>query len=325
MLETAHSLPSFREAFEPRETAPPFAPLPRGPVAVAVLGYGDLRRPEATPGMALQLFHGAESGAMLDIPNGWLSITVPVAGRLSAHSEQIEWQIEAGRCLFWDKPLLLGSLGGSAWLCLCGPEDAWRRACQNRRSMAELLPVEDACPPRVAAYVARLAHEADPATMSAECASRLLQAICLDLHDAQAVLRQLLPRCPGRTRQRKRWTMQRLLRVRHAIASGHGARLRMDMLASRVSCSIGHLSRVYQHVFGETPADFAIRVRLEHAMALATGTDMAFCDVAESSGFDNQSSFCRAFKKHYGMTPGAARGLCSSSRGGSAVEAVASC
>lgn len=324
MLEIAHSLPSFREAFEPRESAPPFAPAPRGPVAVATLGHGDLRRLEPMPGMALQLLRG-ESGALLEIPNGWLSITLPIAGRTLIHSEQAEWQLEPGRCLVWDKSLFLDAASGGAWLCLCGPEDAWQRACQSPRATAELFPVEDACPPGVADRIAQLAHEAETAAATAERTSWLLQMICLDLHDAQAALRQLLPRCPGRTRRRKRWAMLRLLRVRHAIASGHGARLRMDMLAGRISCSAGHLSRIYQQVFGETPADFAIRLRLEHAMSLAIRTDMAFCDVAESAGFDNQSSFCRAFKKHYGMTPGAARGLRSAPLARSAVEAVASC
>lgn len=321
MLEIAYSLPSFREAFEPRETAPPFAPPPHGPVAVAMLGHGELRRPETTPGMTLQLFRG-ESGATLEIPNGWLSIVLPIAGRVLIRSEQTEWQLEPNRCLVWDKPLFLDTTSGGAWFCLCGPEEAWHRACRNPRATAELFPVEDACPPGVAERIAQLVHEAEPA--NAERASRLLQMICLGLHDAQAALRQLLPRCPGRTRRRKRWAMLRLLRVRHAIASGHGARLRMDMLAGRISCSAGHLSRIYQHVFGETPADFAIRLRLEHAMTLATRTEMAFCDVAESAGFDNQSSFCRAFKKHYGMTPGAARGLRATTRAECTVAALAS-
>lgn len=319
MLETALSLPSFREAFE----FAPSMPQPRRPIAVATLGHGELRRPGATPGMALQLFRG-ESGAMLEIPNDWLSISLPLSGRMLVRSEQTEWQLEPGRCLVWDKPLFLDTASGGAWLCLCGPEEAWHRACPHPRVATELFPVEDACPPGVAERLAQLAHEAQPEAANAERASRLLQMICLDLHDAQAALRQLLPRCPGRTRRRKRWAMLRLLRVRHAIASGHGARLRMDMLAGRISCSSGHLSRVYLHVFGETPADFAIRLRLEHAMALATRTDMAFCDVAESAGFDNQSSFCRAFKKRYGMTPGAARTLRAAARAESAVAALAS-
>ncbi len=321
MLETALSLPSFREAFEP---APPFAPPPCGPLAVVMLGHGELRRPGATPGMALQLFRG-ESGAMLEIPNGWLSVSLPLAGRMLVRSEQTEWQLEPGRCLVWDKSLFLDAASGDTWLCLCGPEEAWQRACRNPRATAELFPVEDACPPGVAGRLAQLAREAPMDAANAEHVSRLLQMICLDLHDAQHALRQLLPRCPGRTRRRKRWALLRLLRVRHAIASGHGARLRVDMLAGRISCSSGHLSRVYLHVFGETPADFAFRLRLEHAMALATRTDMAFCDVAESAGFDSQSSFCRAFKKRYGMTPGAARARRPSSRGESAVEAIASC
>ena len=323
MLETALSLPSFREAFEPREPAPPVAPPSRGPVAVAMLGHGELRRPGTTPGMALQLFRG-ESGAMLEIPNGWLSIGLSLSGRVLVRSEQSEWQLESGRCLVWDKSLFLDAASGGAWLCLCGPEEAWHRACRNPRATAELFPVEDACPPGVAERLTLLAREAQVGSANAEHASRLLQMICLDLHDAQHALRQLLPRCPGRTRRRKRWAMLRLLRVRHAIASGHGARLRVNMLAGRISCSSGHLSRVYLHVFGETPADFAFRLRLEHAMALATRTDLAFCDIAESAGFDNQSSFCRAFKKRYGMTPGAARALHAATRAESTVAALAS-
>ncbi|MBP3984299.1 helix-turn-helix transcriptional regulator [Pseudoxanthomonas helianthi] len=320
MLETVLSLPSFRETFEP---APPSSPPPRGPVAVAILGHGELRRPCATQGMALQLFRG-ESGAMLEIPNGWLSISLPLSGRVRVRSEQSEWPLEPGRCLVWDRSLFLDAASGGAWLCLCGPEEAWHRACRNARAAAELFPVEDACPPGVAERLAQLAREARGGTENAEHASHLLQMVCLDLHAAQHALRQLLPRCPGRTRRRKRWAMLRLLRVRHAIASGRGARLRMNALAGRISCSSGHLSRVYLHVFGETPADFAFRLRLEHAMALATRTDMAFCDVAESAGFDNQSSFCRAFKKRYGMTPGAARALRAATRGESTVATLAS-
>lgn len=323
MLETALSLPSLREAFEPRDPASPFVPPRPGPVAIAMLGHGELRRPGTIPGMALQLFRG-ESGAMLEIPNGWLSIILTLSGRVRVRSEQSEWQLEPGRCLVWDRSLFLDAASGGALFCLCGPEEAWHRACRNPRAAAELFPVEDDCPPGVAGRIAQLAHDADSQTTNAEQISRLLQMICFDLHDAQATLRQLLPRCPGRTRRRKRWAMLRLLRVRHAIACGHGARLRMDMLAGRISCSSGHLSRVYLHVFGETPADFAFRLRLEHAMALATHTEMAFCDVAESAGFDNQSSFCRAFKKRYGMTPGAARTLRAATRTESTVAALAS-
>lgn len=48
-------------------------------------------------------------------------------------------------------------------------------------------------------------------------------------------------------------------------------------------------------------------MRLQRALWLVEQTGLAFCDIAEYTGFDSQSSFSRAFKGRHGVTPTQAR------------------
>ena len=276
-------------------------------VSARECGHGDRLRLRASPVTPLQLIRSAGAAATLEIPDGGWTVLVTMAGRPLLMADGIEWQLEPGRCLVWDRRLALVATADDAWLCLSGTEAAWLHACPGSAMVRDLFPAEDACPPALAERMAHLFDEARAARADESSLSWRIRGIVADLHQAQLDLRNLLPRCPGRTRNRKRWTMQRLLRIRHVIASDQSVRANLLALSSRINCSCGHLSRIHRGVFGETPIEFALRMRLRHALELVARTDLAFCDIAEAIGFDSPSSFTRAFRRCHGTTPTQAR------------------
>jgi AraC-like DNA-binding protein len=121
----------------------------------------------------------------------------------------------------------------------------------------------------------------------------------------------LLNRCPGRTRQARRRTLSRLLRVRHCIQNDFDAGLRLELLAKQASYSAHHLVRLYRDVFGQTPIDHATALRHQRAWELVARTPLSISDITAELGFDSRSAFCRAFKARYGVTATQVRSGCS--------------
>jgi AraC family transcriptional regulator len=74
---------------------------------------------------------------------------------------------------------------------------------------------------------------------------------------------------------------------------------------SVVACfSPFHFHRIFSAFTGETPRDYIERLRLERAANLLCVTrSKTVSDMAYDCGFTAISSFSRAFKKHYGVSP----------------------
>jgi AraC family transcriptional regulator len=65
-----------------------------------------------------------------------------------------------------------------------------------------------------------------------------------------------------------------------------------------------HFHRVIQATFGETPADFAKRLRLERALAMMAGPrPPSLTSIAIACGFSSSSDFSRSFKQRFGAPP----------------------
>ena len=85
------------------------------------------------------------------------------------------------------------------------------------------------------------------------------------------------------------------------ILQGNPERIvRIADLAQRCNFSFCYFSRVFQSLYGQTPQRIAARHRLERAHALVTATGIPIIDVAAECGFENPSSFARAFRAQYG-------------------------
>jgi AraC family transcriptional regulator len=78
--------------------------------------------------------------------------------------------------------------------------------------------------------------------------------------------------------------------------------LSLAALAARAGLSAFHLHRVFSAAARETPKQFTSRLRLERAAVLLLKDDSVL-NVALSCGFQSHEVFCRAFLRHFGMTP----------------------
>ncbi|WP_421752572.1 helix-turn-helix domain-containing protein [Croceimicrobium sp.] len=78
----------------------------------------------------------------------------------------------------------------------------------------------------------------------------------------------------------------------------------MKDIAAKACMSRAKFFAKFKEMYGETPARFLQRLRLEKARQLLLNTEASISEVAMSCGFENLSHFTTAFKKETGQTPG---------------------
>lgn len=254
----------------------------------------------------LHLIRASGRGMQVDIPHGWISIWLPLSGQLALESPGCEWELKPRQAQVWrETRLQCRSLVPCWWLGLAGSTHAWAQALHRpgSRQHAELFPWQGRIARDSARALVRLAHPDRHALHEAANApDPLLRMLWSCLVEQQQDLHACLPRCSGRTQDRRQQTLLRLLRVRHQIRCNPDIRLDLDSLARTASYSPCHLIRIYRSVFDETPFEFAARLREERAWRMVSGTGLPICEITEMLGFESQSAFCRAFKSAFGAT-----------------------
>jgi AraC-like DNA-binding protein len=82
--------------------------------------------------------------------------------------------------------------------------------------------------------------------------------------------------------------------------------LTLPKLAKAVDCSVNHLSQVINSGFDMSFFDYVNEYRIQYAKDLLCGYDgqcTAILNIASTVGFNSNSAFFAAFKKHVGKTP----------------------
>ncbi|MBJ6984699.1 AraC family transcriptional regulator [Luteimonas sp. MC1750] len=259
-------------------------------------------------------------GSALQVPPGWITLCVVLSGALVLESHDANWMLAQGRYQLWlEGSLRCAAHGQCWWLLVTAPPATWTP--DARIPGADLLPWEAGCPRTVLRPIVRLARRAHAAEFPA---GRLATDLVADLRQAlaehQAELQGRMGRCSGRTRLRRRQTLLRLLRVQHLIRCHLDDHIALSRLAASANYSPCHLIRVHRHVFGETPTEYASRLRCQRAWELVCDTAMPVCEIAGSLGFESESAFCRAFKHAFGCTTGMARRRLAGNPAGAAVQ-----
>ena len=85
--------------------------------------------------------------------------------------------------------------------------------------------------------------------------------------------------------------------------------LSLDALAKNSNMSPFHFTRVFTAETGFTPHQYLIATRLNSAKFLLRTPGIPIKEIAFTSGFNSESSFCSTFKKWEHMTPGEYRNL----------------
>jgi len=81
----------------------------------------------------------------------------------------------------------------------------------------------------------------------------------------------------------------------------------VESLASRVSLSRSAFSAKFKQLVGEPPMHYLTRVRLTKAATLLRTHPATLVEIALSIGYDSEVAFSKAFKRYFGMAPGAYR------------------
>lgn len=84
-------------------------------------------------------------------------------------------------------------------------------------------------------------------------------------------------------------------------------RLDVDELADVAGYSRYHFSRLFKQHVGVSPYQHLLRVRMQRALELLSGTDLPVKRIAAMVGFNDVSWFCSAFRRHVKATPASVR------------------
>ncbi len=112
----------------------------------------------------------------------------------------------------------------------------------------------------------------------------------------------LMARCPGRTLAHQRDVLMRLSRVASLLDAPGGAPADLATLADLASYSPTHFLRLFSAVYGASPHDYQVNVRLAKARRMLAETGLAVRDIAEAVGFDSRSTFNRLFRRAFGTS-----------------------
>lgn len=86
------------------------------------------------------------------------------------------------------------------------------------------------------------------------------------------------------------------------IEHNYSEPMSLDETAGHVGFSKYHFVRLFKEYTGTTFYDYLTNKRIQHAKQLLS-TNMGITEIAFSCGFNNQTSFCRSFKKVCGCPP----------------------
>jgi AraC-like DNA-binding protein len=87
------------------------------------------------------------------------------------------------------------------------------------------------------------------------------------------------------------------------VLAHHAQRIALADLARRANLSVSQLGREFRRLFGMSPGDYILRVRLMVARRKLETTGTAVGQIALDCGFYDQSHFTRAFRADTGLPP----------------------
>ncbi len=133
----------------------------------------------------------------------------------------------------------------------------------------------------------------------------------LSLTDAllqdQLPLFQAFSRIPTLKRRTKKHLLQQVYRGRDFMDANYLENISIGQIAKEACMSEFHFFRTFKSAMGSTPYQYLLQKRLELAHYLLQKEAHSVQEVAILTGFEEVSSFSRAFRKHFNLSPGLVR------------------
>ena len=103
--------------------------------------------------------------------------------------------------------------------------------------------------------------------------------------------------------------LRRLCIAKDMLHSDFHQPLDLDALGRAACLSTPQLIRQFKTVFNQTPHQYLVAIRLQHAAKKLKTSDVLVSELAWHCGFNDASAFGRAFRKTYGLSPERYRAL----------------
>ena len=97
------------------------------------------------------------------------------------------------------------------------------------------------------------------------------------------------------------WQRRRVIELLRENLDGN---LRLADLAKACDLSVSHFARSFKGTFGVSCHRRLLGLRIDRAKTLLATADLSLTDVAEQSGFADQATFTRTFRRIVGVPPG---------------------
>ena len=95
---------------------------------------------------------------------------------------------------------------------------------------------------------------------------------------------------------------RRIVQAKLFIDSNYQASINLNRIADEASFSKFHFIRLFKSIYGKTPHQYLIWVRLEKARSLLQ-QGLAVSEVCSEVGFESVNSFVLLFKRNFATTP----------------------
>lgn len=93
-------------------------------------------------------------------------------------------------------------------------------------------------------------------------------------------------------------------RVQEMLSENLDRHVSVDEMAEHVGISRHHFSRKFKAATGETPHQYAIRGKLDHAAKLLTEEEeSSVISISQMLGYSNPAQFAKIFRRHFGQSP----------------------
>jgi AraC-like DNA-binding protein len=96
-------------------------------------------------------------------------------------------------------------------------------------------------------------------------------------------------------------------RAQYMIIENLYRNINITELAEQLNVSREHFARLFKQQAGVSPSDYILKQKMKLACHLLKYSQLTIKEIADRTGYENPSSFIRAFKKIIHMSPGALR------------------
>lgn len=100
-----------------------------------------------------------------------------------------------------------------------------------------------------------------------------------------------------------RFAPSRIERIQRFVNEHLGDDLSLASIAESVGLRTHHFARLFRNTFAMSPHQFVLKARLDRATELLRDVRRSIGEVADMTGFADQSHLTRCFKRRYGTSP----------------------